>query len=1360
MPANTALRYLTLAMAIAAGLFVMVVGARLLIAGPAGRALIVTFVDDTEFGSAGRASLQGLQGDVLSGFTIDRFSLSDPSGEWLVVENAAMDWRPLRYLLSGRLTVLSLTADRVAVLRKPPASQSSGGGGSIPSVVVGRLAIDAVELAEGVIGPAATVQIASALESRDDGSISLNARLERTDEAGDFATLAVARDAQGHITSEVEARGTAGGPLASLLRAPDSRIDLTASIRGTMAAGTGDGILQFDGVSVARFETDWGDERLTARADVDAPQWPLELVRRYVGGEAHLEMDASLDGGFSLGQLRARMDGADIVASRSGESWDVAADISAERLSGWTGEIFEGSSIQWSGQVTTGDGFSANGQVDAHDFAYRDFQASRLWGPAGIEKIEGGYRIALNAQTDGMTYPAEVLASALGPDPDLAVAMDWVSEARELRMESLMLDGRSAQLEGRGQVRLNDRNYEFSGDVRARDLSAMADITGQAISRFSLAGDFDGAVSFELDGRASELAGHPAFERLGTDIRFNGSANRSAQGLWVIDRARANGDGLLVRWQASQSDTGDWTADGEAALDAAMDLGPLVLAGGAAAAFDARTEEGVLIWRLDATSPALAAGPLDVENPRVRVEGRGGVDAFTADMRVTADTQYGAVDIGGQIARGEGWRVTGLDGTAGPARLTGDAVFTDADSDAHLVASGRLPNGGDITLNLTAGGEDTLQIDGVLNVEGGTSGRLELTRLQARASGTLDRLDVSVQARGAFDYEWTVTADGAVTNGPDGYRIEINSQGDFGPYALSSTQPLTLRPVEAGQAISAGWTLGPMRVSLQSLFGAERDSIAFEFSDMPADLLSLARSRGRIDGNFSGEVEYRRGQTGLTASAWIEGMGVKPVGGRDAEAINGRADAALTNENFTLTVTASGADLAADARVIIETGNIPSLAAIRDQASAPVRGEADLDGPVGTLARFYLPESQTLVGDLLARAEVGGTVGSPDFSGSANFSDGNFVDIRQGVNVQDLAARGEFSGDGATLESLTGTDGARGTFSGSGRLSFADARPQGSFDVEFRNFNAVDKRDLSVTATGDAHVEVAASGNIHVTGAAVLDNVEARPPESGRANIVEIEVTEINRPESLAPPPEPRSSPITLDYSITAPGRVFVRGPAFESEWELDVTARGPLSAIKLIGDANLLRGSASLVGRPFDLQSGQVSFQGTPSEAEVRIVAQRETEGLTAIVQVSGPVTAPQIALTSQPVLPDDEVLSRVLFGRSVSELSALEAAQLAAALSSAATGGGGFDAFDRLRNLVGVDRLSFRTGASGAPIVTGGRYIDEDVYLEIEAGTGSGEATAARIEWELQPNLRLLSRVTGTADASIALRWRKEYE
>src|SRR3546814_7491334 len=88
-------------------------------------------------------------------------------------------------------------------------------------------------------------------------------------------------------------------------------------------------------------------------------------------------------------------------------------------------------------------------------------------------------------------------------------------------------------------------------------------------------------------------------------------------------------------------------------------------------------------------------------------------------------------------------------------------------------------------------------------------------------------------------------------------------------------------------------------------------------------------------------------------------------------------------------------------------------------------------------------------------------------------------------------------------------------------------------------------------------------------------------------------------------------------------------------------------------------------------------------------LAATTEQEDINATIAITGSTQDPHIAFTSTPALPQDEVLSRLLFGSSPENLSATEAIQLAAALNSLRGGGGGLNPLGTLRPATGIDRL-----------------------------------------------------------------------
>ena len=216
------------------------------------------------------------------------------------------------------------------------------------------------------------------------------------------------------------------------------------------------------------------------------------------------------------------------------------------------------------------------------------------------------------------------------------------------------------------------------------------------------------------------------------------------------------------------------------------------------------------------------------------------------------------------------------------------------------------------------------------------------------------------------------------------------------------------------------------------------------------------------------------------------------------------------------------------------------------------------------------------------------------------------------------------------------------------------------------------------------------------------------------------------------PPPRGAFKPWT--YLIDASGgeRIDVRGLGLESEWGADVRLRGDTGSPQIFGTADLVRGGYEFAGKRFDLTRGKIRFIGeVPVDPRLDIVAEGDANGVSAKIAISGSALKPQIAFSSVPALPEEELLSRMLFGSSITQISAPEAVQLASALASL-RGGGGLDPINKLRSAIGLDRLrivSADASIGRSTAVAVGKYIGRRVFVELITDGRGYSATTRRI-------------------------------
>ena len=145
------------------------------------------------------------------------------------------------------------------------------------------------------------------------------------------------------------------------------------------------------------------------------------------------------------------------------------------------------------------------------------------------------------------------------------------------------------------------------------------------------------------------------------------------------------------------------------------------------------------------------------------------------------------------------------------------------------------------------------------------------------------------------------------------------------------------------------------------------------------------------------------------------------------------------------------------------------------------------------------------------------------------------------------------------------------------------------------------------------------------------------------------------------------------------------------------------------------------------------IRFQGeSPPNPLLDIHAAGAVQGLDASVIVAGTGLKPEITFASSPPLPQDELLSRILFGTSITNLSAPEALQLASAVAALQSGSGSLDPINALRRAVGLDRLRIVPAdiATGQKTAIGaGKYITRKLFVEVVTDGQGYSATQRRI-------------------------------
>jgi translocation and assembly module TamB len=407
-----------------------------------------------------------------------------------------------------------------------------------------------------------------------------------------------------------------------------------------------------------------------------------------------------------------------------------------------------------------------------------------------------------------------------------------------------------------------------------------------------------------------------------------------------------------------------------------------------------------------------------------------------------------------------------------------------------------------------------------------------------------------------------------------------------------------------------------------------------------------------------------------------------------------------------------------------------------------------------------------LSGPIGVAADFSGRVQAPQLTGIIRANNLTFVHETYGTRISQLALRGRFTSSELQIEQLSGRAG-QGTISGTGTVGFAAASGY-PMDIRLRLADAQLARSDTIGATGDLAITNSRANGALISGDLILPEVRYQIIRQGAAQVVELAgVRRKGEPlptvrDATQQGDDTAPSIWKLDLRLRADNRLFIAGMGLESEWSADLRVQGTTATPSILGEADLVRGTFSFSGQRFDVTRGHIQFTGQrPPNPRIDIVASADVKDVTVNINVSGSANNPQIAFTSNPGLPQDEIMARILFGGSVSEISALQAVQLATSLNSLRGGGGGLNPLGKLRSAGGFDRLRIlgaddTTGRGTS--VAAGFYVSDDVYLEII--TDARGFTATQIEIALSKALSILSQVsTAGGSNNVNVRYRKQY-
>jgi len=1349
-----------------------------------------------------------VSGIVPFDFCVDRIILKDTDGPWLRADKVSIQWLPFA-LIKGHLHVTDFNAANIVLNRLPERGNAEGKQsehrpslpGSLDWLRIDRLRVDSLQLVqdEATFELAGKFMAPSADGERLSGIRLVGKKSSRTklilslDERSGRSTLAL----------DVTVSGTTGALLA---RACNVEGVIQGSLRGEGSLGDWEGRLDAE-------IGHWG--RTEAAIRINAGSVPGFKVRGHIEPErsrfsSHLKpmlqdtMPFYLAGRLShkrhlsLAVLELRGSQAALVGNGSLDLrrrlWKARLEIQGEDMEfrdglfsitlpggGRAKGIFEGSF----------SGLEGNLEVDLDSFKASRFEATTV---KAIFDVSGAKRTdsdgpLLRVRGKGSIGELFLKDQTTTPISSLTWSLDAEGTGEGLiRFDEIRIQGQGAEAMLSGSVKPDERRGAFLAKLNLVDphvlgivapglpLERLSGVLRGYLKEAALTGSLEGELEFSKERHRRSFGRRLNFgadieliERRKLDVRsltITSDAGRfTGKGAWEISPARISGT-----WHVEIPETGIFYPSGNPLLSGSL-LAEGELAGHTNR--EMRLTSDVMFKR----QPFHAEARFAIQGHTIDISTftlRGPESRFAGDMEMDFGRRFVRAGVQGRID--DMAPISALLGAPVGGRLKLDINFVQSKDEGQIdflvqgeeiatpqVQANALAAEGEVhDLSSVPKGEIELTGRGIT-----LQGRGVLTDVDLNMRGDIESIDFSARLGGNYRRDFEIATSGRYERLGFGHQIRIHDLS--GKYA---TVPLDLRSparlfLKKGQIElhETSFSTGEGELSVFIALKKEDADLRLGFEDFPLEAfkdLGIANLEGRASGSL-----LLAGPLGDTEGHMVLDLTGFKLADHDLDELPASdltLKAALEKGRLRTSLVLNGlseapfeGEIAVPMRISLQPlgYELPGS----EEIAGRIKGQINLS----RIQHAFAWDDQFIEGSMKVSILLAGTVKDPAVSGVAVLRNGTYENIRTYALLEGIELKGEMNRKRLSIRGHAG-DGEKGHIAVYGRLDL-DPERDFPFSVDLDLDQVMLLRLDHATAVADA--ELTLSGNFTealLAGKVNVEQAEFRIPEHFGSQIEELDVKEIHmeKRDPLRPEPESGKGPrlLNLDVSISSRGQVYIRGRGVDSEWQGNLALKGTAVQPVVTGRISSVRGRIQLLGETFDVVRGLIAFRGrTPISPQVEIAAERSKGDITTQLSVSGPIGAPDIELFSDPSLPTDEILSRLLFGRSVTTLNVSQAAQLAYAVNTL-RGGKGMGILGRTREFLRIDQLSVESTGKGLEErrLRVGKYVDDRVYLEVERGL-TPQTGKATVEIEVTPKLSVETEVFENSEGGVGLKWRWDY-
>lgn len=421
-------------------------------------------------------------------------------------------------------------------------------------------------------------------------------------------------------------------------------------------------------------------------------------------------------------------------------------------------------------------------------------------------------------------------------------------------------------------------------------------------------------------------------------------------------------------------------------------------------------------------------------------------------------------------------------------------------------------------------------------------------------------------------------------------------------------------------------------------------------------------------------------------------------------------------------------------------------------------------------------------GDVTFDLKFSGDAQKPEFRGYMNADNGLYELSDVGIYYQNIKIRTKVNGHKLTVNHFTAQDFRNsrkpesGQLRGDGWIDISDITyPHFNVALYLKSLRIAQQENFVSDATGVLKI-IGKGSDVGCEGEVTLENATYYLGEDLDNKVVVLKEKTVEKKRAKDKPHNATVFP--LDILVHVPRHeLTVLGMGANISWEGDFYIKKSIMIPAMDGSILLSDGTLEVLGKSLKITRGSIIFvENDRNNPRLDIVASKDMgDGIVASIEIKGKADDTIIDFNSTPPLQKEEVLSLLLFGKRLGDVSVLQSVQLAAIVNmSGKDKKKDTNILSELKN--SFDEFEFKTVTRG-----GTRVDDKDatpqeranaktaqalrigkdfgkVRVSVEQGAGA-ETSMLVVSTPITNNLVLQGDVGGAQNTGVGVSWVKRY-